>query len=219
MPKIETQFHWEPKKSIALAKLKKGVQIVENLKAGDEIIIVLDGVHIRDNKEWGAAEINISLQVSTKSFTKDVTIGTYTGIEDDDELISEPIVLLPSTRIEDHLNVAVTAIELDRAEGIFSKVPEMMKAIKTISEHIPVPGVPAAVKTASEIVASIVNIAGLINTDDAILHNSASYVIDEEKFPGLDEKFYLKAGPLVIRESNEHKEPTAIYLNVIKKTV
>jgi hypothetical protein len=60
---------------------------------------------------------------------------------------------------------------------------------------------------------------GLTNTDDAILHDIASYVIDDEKFLGLDEKFYLKTGQLVIKESNENKDPTAIYLNIVNNAV
>ena len=73
MPKVETEFSWEVGKN----KLIAG----EKLKAGDEILVVLEGVHIRDNKEWGSAEINVSLQVTTRNYTKDITIGTYTGKE------------------------------------------------------------------------------------------------------------------------------------------
>jgi hypothetical protein len=221
MPKIETKFRWGVEKldkagdELALKMLDETVG--EKLKAGDEILVILEGFHIRDNKDWGSAEINVSLQVATKNYTKDITIGTYTGIKDNDELISNAIVLLPSTKIEDHLNIAVNAIELDRAEGVFSKVPQIMEYIKKLSEQVPIPAVPAAAKTASEVVAAIVNIAGLINTDDTILHNIASYVIDAQKFPNLPEDFYLREGTLTIVETENVNNPTTISLKVIKK--
>lgn len=223
MPKVETKFHWGVEKrdkagdELALEMLDETVG--KKLKVGDEILVILEGFHIRDNKEWGSAEINVSLQVATKNYTKDITIGTYTDIKDNDELITNAIVLLPSTKIEDHLNIAVNAIELDRAEGVFSKVPQIMEYIKKLSEQVPIPAVPAAVKTASEVVASIVNIAGLINTDDTILHNIASYVIDEEKFPNLPEHFYLREGTLRLSETETENvdNPTTISLKVIKK--
>jgi hypothetical protein len=222
MPKIETQFHWEPKgQTIAAERLRAEEEIVwEQLKAGDEIIVILEGFYIRDNKEWvGEAEVNIALQVATKNFTKDVTIGTFTNVKKRDELIKAPIVLLPPTKLEDILNIAVTAIELDTANGVFTKIPQIMEYVKKISEHVPIPAVPTAVKAVSEIVAAIVNIAGLINTDDTIIHNIASFVIDKEKYPGLHEDFYLKAGPLKIREEGdaEGERPTEIVLKVIKK--
>ena len=209
MPKVETEFSWEVGKN----KLIAG----EKLKAGDEILVVLEGVHIRDNKEWGSAEINVSLQVATKSGVKDMTLGTFTGIQDDDNLISNPIVLLPSTMIEDYLNIAVNAIELDRAEGLFAKIPQIMEYIKKLSENVPIPGIPAAVNTASEVVASIINIAGLINSDDSILHNTASFVIDEEKFPGLHDELYLREGTLSLNEKKKVTNPTSVRINVIKK--
>ena len=85
MPKIETEFRWGVEKQdkagdeLALKMLDETVG--KKLKAGDEILVVLEGVHIRDNKEWGSAEINVSLQVTTRNYTKDITIGTYTGKE------------------------------------------------------------------------------------------------------------------------------------------
>lgn len=208
MPRIETEFRWEDK---ALSAGNK-------VRAGDEILVILEGFHIRDNKEWGSAEINVSLQVATKNSTKDITIGTFTGVKDNDQLVGNPIVLLPSTKIEDHLNISVDAMELDTAEGIFVKVPQIMEHIKKISEHVPIPGVPTVVKSASEIVASLVNIAGLINTDDTIIHNIASYVVDELKFPGLHDEFYLREGSLEVLEKKKIANPTKISFRIIKKS-
>src|SRR5688572_9807669 len=170
MPKLKTHFRWnegaEKKKTDALVASIRGEKpelasigaegiVPEKLKSGDEVIVVLERVYVRDNKEWvwGNAEMNISFQVATKNFAKDLTIGTFTDIKSDTELIENPIVLLPATKLEDHLNIAVTAIELDTANGIYSKIPNIMKSIYTLSEYVPIPGFSAGVKSAGEVMA------------------------------------------------------------------
>jgi hypothetical protein len=195
--------------------------VPEKLKSGEEVIVVLERVFVRDNNEWiwGDAEINISFQVATKNFAKEITIGTFTGIKPNSELIENPIVLLPATKLEDYLNIGVTAIELDRVNGVYSKIPDIMKSVNTLAGYVPAPGFSAGVRSAGDIVASIVNIAGLINTDDSILHATSSYVIDNETYPGLRDNFYLRAGLLKLEEKGVTENPTAIWINIMKKKI
>jgi hypothetical protein len=187
-------------------------------KNGELMLILLEQFYIRDNKEWlGSSKINISFQFATKDVVVDKSVGTFTGIKDNMSLPVRDIVVLPLTKIEDYLTIALNAMELDRAEGIMAKMPAILEYTKGVFGKIPLPGVSTLTNTAADAVSNIVNLAASLNEDDTIMRKVYSLIADEKRYPGFDADHYLSTGRLEIKEDGyEGKDPTRAILKIIK---
>ena len=194
---------------------------VEPVRNGESILILLEKFYIRDNKEWlGSAKINVSFQFSTKDVIIDKSIGTFTGIKDHMLLPIREVVILPLTKIEDYLTISLNVMELDRAEGIISKIPTILEYTKNIFSKVPLPGVPAIANTAADAVSNMVNLAHSLNEDDTIMRKVYTMIADRNRYPDFNDEQYLYSGNLEIKEDTySGKDPTSAVLKVTKPAI
>jgi hypothetical protein len=174
-------------------------------KEGDYAMVILKEFYIGDNREWwvNRAEVNISFEFSTgtdKTVSK--IFSTFRKVKDYTNLPIRDIVLLPPIKIEDHFSITVNAIELDAPDNtqIKSIMDTAGKVIDKVLDKVPIPGISAVSSIVTGIVADIVNLVASLNDDDVIMREIVSYLVEKERYPGYDDKRYLKAGELTITE-------------------
>lgn len=74
------------------------------------------------------------------------------------------------------------------------------KIIEKVLDKVPIPGVGAVGSIVTGIVGDIVNLVASLNDDDVIMREIVSYLVEKDRYPGFDDKRYLNAGWLTIKE-------------------
>lgn len=186
------------------------------IKNGDTIMVLLEEIHIGDNKEWGkAAKITISFKFESKDLQFDRALGTFTDVRDHQNLSVNNLVILPPTTIKDYLTITVNVMEIDSAEGLLSTVPTILAGAKGITEKFPIP------KTLTEIpfdiIGSAVNLAARLNEDDVIMRKQTSFFVDEQKYPDLpSEKYFYTGSYEFVSDEEKEKDRSHIILKFIR---
>ncbi len=174
-------------------------------KEGEYAMVILEECYIGDNREWwvNGAEVSISFEFSTgtdKTVSK--IFSTFKEVKDHTTLPIKDIVLLPPIKVKDYFSITVNAIELDAHDA--TKIKSIMdtagKVIDKVLDKVPIPGVSAAGSIVTGIVGDIVNLVASLNDDDVIIREIASYLVQKDRYPGFDDKRYLKVGELTITE-------------------
>jgi hypothetical protein len=173
-------------------------------KEGDYAMVILKEFYIGDNKEWVFdGKVNISFEFSTgtdKTVSK--IFSTFRKVKDRTNLPIKDIVLLPPLKVKDHFSITVNAIELDASDNTTTKsiMDTAGKIIDKVLDNVPIPGVGAIGSIVTGIVGDIVNLVASLNDDDVIIREIVSYLVEKDRYPGFDDKRYLKAGELTITE-------------------
>jgi hypothetical protein len=212
---------------------------IEDVTNDSEILVLLKEFKIGDNHEpWikGDAEVSVTFQISTGTQERQITVskilGTFSGIKKDSTLPPRDVVLLPRTKVQDHLTITVDAIELDEPE--YSRISKLLELLNNVIQKVPIPGVDSAASIINNLAGAIVNLISAIDDNDVIMREVSTNIIDEmtygHNFPS--EK-YLKTGLLLFEEKldNETREslaytnhkkidqvqPTRVILQVVKR--
>jgi hypothetical protein len=204
-----------------------------------EILVLLKEFKIGDNHEpWikGDAEVSVTFQISTGAQDRPVIIskvlGTFKGIKKNSLLRPTDVLLLPRTKVQDHLSMTIDAIELDRHE--YSRISKLIELISNVVQKVPIPGLDSAASTINNLAGTILNLISALDDDDVVMREVSTLIIDKltygDNFPS--EK-YLKTGLLVFEEKlddrtrkllahtnakESHKiEPTRVILQIVKR--
>jgi hypothetical protein len=194
VPRLFTKSSFTPNKEVPDPAFKEG----------DYVMVILKEFYIGDNREWVFdGEINISFEFSTgtdKTVSK--IFSTFRKVKDHTNLPIKDIVLLPPVKVKDHFSITVNAIELDASDNttIKSIMDTAGKVIDKVLDNVPIPGVGAIGSIVTGIVGDIVNLVASLNDDDVIIREIVSYLVEKDRYPGFDDKRYLKAGELTITE-------------------
>ena len=213
---------------------------IEGVTNDSEILVFLKEFRIGDNHEpWikGNAEVSVTFQISTGTQGHQVSVskvlGTFKGIKKNSLLHPIDVVLLPRTKVQDHLSITVDAVELDQPE--YSRISKLLELINNVIQKVPIPGADSAASIVNNLAGAIVNLISALDDDDVIMREVSTHVIDEttygENFP---KEKYLKTGLILLEEKldgrtrellayvNRKKidqvEPTRVILQIVKYT-
>ena len=190
----------------------------EPIKKGDTIIILLEKIHIGDNKEWRtASKINVSFKFLTQKQEVDKSIGTFTDVQDRQDLSIENLVILPPTKMENYLTVTVNVMELDTAEGLLSKMPNILDKARGVMGKLPLT---EQFTVPLDAVGQAVNFAASLNEDDVILKKQISFFVDKTEYSDLPADRYLYTGKYdFVSDDEKDEDRTHITLRFLKSKI
>lgn len=94
----------------------------------------------------GDAEVSVTFQMSTGTQARQVNtskvLGTFKGIKKNSLLHPTGVLLLPQIKVQDHLSIAIDAIELDQHE--YFRISKPLKLINNAIQKVPIPGLDSA---------------------------------------------------------------------------
>jgi hypothetical protein len=193
VPRLFTKFSFIPSKEVSEPAFKEG----------EYVMVILEECYIGDNREWWVnGEVNFSFEFSTGTDKISKIFSTFRDIKDHTKLPIKNIVLLPPIKVKDYFSITVNVIELDAGDA--TKIKSIMdtagKVIDKVLDKVPIPGIGAVGSIVTGIVGDIVNLVASLNDDDVIIREIVSYIVEKDRYPGFDDKRYLKAGKLTITE-------------------
>jgi hypothetical protein len=212
---------------------------IEDVTNESEILVFLKEFKIGDNHEpWikGNAEVSVTFQISTGTQERQVSVskilGTFKEVRKNSLLHPTDILLLPRTKVQDHLSITIDAVELDQPE--YSRISKLIELINNVIQKVPIPGVDSAASVINNLAGAIVNLISALDDDDVIMREVSTRVIDEttygENFP---KGKYLKTGLVYFEEKLDNRtrellayinqkkidqvEPTRVILQIVKR--
>jgi hypothetical protein len=213
---------------------------IEDVTNDNEILVLLKEFKIGDNHEpWikGDAEVSVTFQISTGTQERQISVskvlGTFIRVKKNSTLPPTDLVLLPRTKVQDHLSITVDAIELDQPE--YSRISKLLELINNVIQKVPIPGVDSAASIINNLAGAIVNLISALDDDDVIMREVATRIIDETTYgQNFPKEKYLKTGLLLFEEKLDNQtrellalinqkridqvEPTRVILQVVKRT-
>lgn len=160
---------------------------IEPVRSESEIMVLLKEVRIGDNHEpWikRDAEVSVTFQISTGTQERQVSVskvlGTFIEVKKNSPLHPTDVVLLPRTKVHDHLSVTVDAIELDQLE--YSRISKLLEIISNVIQKVPMPGVDSAASMINNLAVAIVNLISALDDDDVIMREVSTRIIDKETY-------------------------------------
>jgi hypothetical protein len=204
-----------------------------------EILVLLKEFKIGDNHEpWikGDAEVSVTFQISTGTQAHEVSIskilGTFKGIKENSRLPPSDVLLLPRTKVQDHLSITIDAIELDQQE--YSRTSKLLELINNVIQKVPVPGLDSAASVINNLAGAILNLVSALDDDDIIMREMSTHIIDKHTYgDNFPSEKYLKTGLLVFEEKFDDRtrkllmhttgkeinkiEPTRVILQIVKR--
>lgn len=243
MPKISTdhefvvgsefpQFLANPKMEIGVKMMmeKETSQIVSN---SDKIIILVRDCYVRDNKDrtlFGKdkpASINISFEIKTGGATISSTLGTFSHVTDKSSVSIKDMVVLPLHQIDDYFTLTVNMIEENELVSLRDKITPTLTFAGHVLDHIPAVG--STGSTVTGLTSELINLICTLSPEKVLLRETATFMVDEKRYPNLKGMNYLKTGFLIVCEEgysyknqkfynkqNQPEEPTRIVLQFIK---
>jgi hypothetical protein len=220
------------------APVSQKIPIVD-VTNGNEIYVLLKEFKIGDNhKPWikADAEVSVTFQISTGTLARQVSIskvlGTFKGIKKNSLLHPSDVVLLPQTKVQDHLSITIDAIEFDQYE--YSRISKLLELINNVVQKVPIPGLDSAASVIDNVAGTILNLISALDGDDVLMRETSTLIIDKltygDNFPSGK---YLKTGLLVYEKKlddrtrrllahanakESHKiEPTRVILQIVKR--
>jgi hypothetical protein len=210
---------------------------IEDVTNDSEILVLLKEFKIGDNHEaWikGDAEVSVTFQISTGTQERQVTVskvlGTFREVKKNSIMPPIDVLLLPRTKVQDHLSITIDAVELDEPE--YSRISKLLELINNVIQKVPIPGIGSAASIINNLAGAIVNLISALDDDDVIMREVYTRFIDETTY-GENFKNYLKTGPHLLEEkldrrtrellayTNQKKieevEPTRVILQVVKR--
>lgn len=211
---------------------------IEDVTNDSEILVLLKEFKIGDNHEpWikGDAEVSVTFQISTGTQERQVTVskvlGTFREVKKNSILPPTDVLLLPRTKVQDHLSINVDAVELDEPE--YARISKLLELINNVVQKVPIPGIGSAASIINNLAGAIVNLISALDDDDVIMREVYSRFIDETTYGENFKEKYLKTGLHLLEEklddrtrellahTNQKKieevERTKVILQVVKR--
>jgi hypothetical protein len=204
-----------------------------------EILVLLKEFKIGDNHEpWikGDAEVSVTFQISTGTQERQVSVskvlGTFKEVKKNSLLPPTDVLLLPRTKVQDHLSITVDAVELDQPE--YSRISKLLELINNVIQKVPIPGVDSAASIINNLAGAIVNLISALDDDDVIMREVSTHIIDKKTYgQNFPEGKYLKTGLMLLEEKLDNRtrkllayinqkkldqvEPTRVILQIVKR--
>jgi hypothetical protein len=90
------------------------------------------------------------------------------------------VLLLPRTKVQDHLSIIIDAIELDQTE--YSRISKILELINNIIQKVPIPGLSSTASTINNLAGTILNLISALDDDDVIMRETSTYIIDKKTY-------------------------------------
>jgi hypothetical protein len=211
----------------------------EDVTNDSEILVLLKEFKIGDNHEpWikGDAEVSVTFQISTGTQERQVSVskvlGTFKEVKKNSLLPPTDVLLLPRTKVQDHLSITVDAVELDQPE--YSRISKLLELINNVIQKVPIPGVDSAASIINNLAGAIVNLISALDDDDVIMREVSTHIIDKKTYgQNFPEGKYLKTGLMLLEEKLDNRtrkllayinqkkldqvEPTRVILQIVKR--
>lgn len=184
----------------------------------------LDSTILGDDKD---ASISISFEFKTGGETINSTLGSFSHVRDKTPVQIKDMVVLPLHRVSDYFTLTVNMIE----EREIVKLQDKISKTLTFAGHVVnnIPNVGAVGSTLTGLVGEFINLMCALSPEKVLLRDTATFIVDKQRYPDLKDIHYLNTGFLLVYEKdytyrngkfynkeNLEEKPTMVVLQILK---